>query len=302
MSSEETTLKVGHHFWETLKGVCSFMQVHFRRYFSGSVTYTLIISVVCVLLGFLISLKLGSEMAEVYGSVDGGIKSFIHVSSFYHITGTSKYLGLICCLPLAMAIANDLITPNNDKFTLAQIFRSVNAKGWSLFSIALVSVLLVNALLYKDLFGVATIGVGFFEVDFKNESWAYFQWINSIFEFLKSLIPYFAGGLAFIYWKTSKKQRSKKVVFKAVITASMIFYMLDVVMQMMIFDVSDLFKGPLSILFKSEIFSIIFTWGIFIPLLTCFALLFSAAYIKATDIPEFKLDLPETEDLLFPSE
>jgi hypothetical protein len=287
---------IGHQVWTSLSGVCDFMKSHFRRYFASIISYTIVAYIVSALLGFLVAARFLVE--------NGNFGGEFFLSFFYHITGTAKYIGIICASLLAMALSADMRSDDNEKFKVLKSLKKIDSKGWIYFSGAFFLIFLINFILYKDVFTSGYSGGSF--QDLNNSDFEFqlvlYPCLNALVDFIKSCFPYLLGGLAYLGWRVSDFKSNWRSYRTSIATILFLCYVADAVFIQAFYELYSIVFPPFQLLFKSQVFIRLFGSIIFIPFISFFMLLFSVIFISVSEQnPELDA-LKKDEELLFPLE
>ncbi|GEM_PF-5422400 len=286
---------IGKHIWSSINGVSDFMKAHFKRYFPRIIGFSIVSASFCTFLAVLVSLRFIEDFETG--------NSLLYAGVFYHLSGTGTSLGIICASLLAMAIKNDLDSETNGKFNIITSLKRIGSAGWLAFGCAAVFVFLLNLALYKDVFNTGYSLEGFRDILISDLQIELYHWLNNIVNLIKSFIPYALGGLAYLSWRVPDFKSNWKVFVSSLISLLLMCYAVDAVFIKVIYEVYELVLTPLQFLFKSEVFTNLFSWIVFTPIIAFFLLLSAAVFITAIEdnLEKNGSKNDHKEELFFPS-
>jgi len=303
MQESSQTQTFGTYLWNSIKGTAEFMRNLGSKYFNATLIFTLITILVASVIGLALSFMHYGELQGKFNQVGETFSwSYFYASFYVHVGGTGKFLGIVCSSLWGMAILAHSQSNTSEKTTLKSVIESLDSNAWKSFFVAFVVILIINTILYKDLYNIGGFGIGFIETDETQlgQPLVFYQWANDLFSFFKGVLPYLAGVWAFFKWSSTRFKGEMRTFIKPVLVSILICFLLDALLLSILWKLNTLVLTPLGLLFKAEAFSMLFSWVVYLPVLTIFMMLFSSVFIASAENDfDFSNIHQKDEELIF---
>lgn len=229
---------------------------------------------------------MSSDINEALGNSTREVKDWLYVSVFHHVPTTAKYLGIICVSLLAVSVKRNIELSEKPGLTLKKMFRLIPTNTWYYFVFGFIAVLLLNNFLYKDVFEVDILGMGFISVDEYSSDGhkGVTQWVNTFVNFLKDIVPYVIGSFIFIFSQTTKENRKRISCFRVMISSVLLCFAVDTIYLGLSYEITSLLAQPIHLLFRTAAVSQLFIWSIYVPMTSFFALLMAGVFMSTLEV------------------
>ncbi len=279
--SQQALKEFSSVFWESIKSISDFMRLNTRKFYSLALSFTICAYFISIIFGVLIGLRLFADLAKDQGYEGSGISQLLYISMGFQVPQVTKYLGIVSASIFAIFIVKHLGHSSLKSFKLKSVFKTVDSDNWTRFSLIFMGIVFFNGVFYKEIFNVFNSDFGFIELEQFSPEWKeiIYVWLNGVFNFIKSLLPYIAGFFVYFFSRVTVSQRKKLPLRKILFSTMVVCFILDIVFVDIILELYNLACAPLYAMFKSEFIITIFKWAIMLPVTALFVILFSAAFI-----------------------
>ncbi len=275
-------MTLGDNLKYTLNGIFDLYKIAAKKLYGLSFVYSIVSSIVAAIIS-LICCFIFFEITDnpPYPSENFLDRFFMDTLTLQRLQDIVKAILILNFGLYGIFLLREESINRKNKYSLKQLIVAISKDDWTRYFVFLVMILLINGLLFKQLFDTSSDNTGF--ISFLgayspfDRKVKFYSWLNSIVELIKVYIPYFLAMLLIMFNYGEKLSIENLKKYKvAFISALILSFCIETLSREVANYVNYYIISLIKIPFINEFFPAVFGFLILIAITAFFYLGFAA--------------------------